>query len=167
MFCPLDVVSNFPFFPKNALKNPSVIPLTINQETKYYVSESSTQQLNSNCFTISIIISLLLFLLLCQRRIRFLIESLAALYVCGRPVHITDVRNKKIDCWCRQYVGSTSAPSWNVTIASSMPSVPCAILKCHNSILASQINKGIKLTAKTVDGDPAGYIKRWISRWEI
>ena len=110
MFYPLDVVSNFPFFPKNALKNPSVIPLTINQEAKYYVSESSTQQLNI-CFTISIIISLLLFLLLCQRRIRFLIESLAALYVCGRPVHITDVRNKKIDCWCRQYVGSTSAPS--------------------------------------------------------
>ena len=59
MFCPLDVVSNFPFFPKNALKNPSVIPLTINQEAKYYVSESSTQQLNI-CFTISIIISLLL-----------------------------------------------------------------------------------------------------------
>ena len=26
-------------------------------------------------------------------------------------------------------------------------------------MLASQINKGIKLTAKTVDGDPAGYIK--------
>ena len=156
MFCPLDVVSYFPFFPKNALKNPSVIPLTINQEAKYYVSESSTQQLNI-CFTISIIISLLLFLLLCQRRIRFLIESLAALYVCGRPVHITDVRNKKIDCWCRQYVGSTSAPSWNVTIASSMPSVPCAILKCHNSMLASQINKGIKLTAKTVDGDPLVY----------
>ena len=147
------MVSNFPFFPKNALKNPSVIPLTINQETKYYVSESSTQQLNI-CFTISIIISLLLFLLLCQRRIRFLIESLAALYVCGRPVHITDVRNKKIDCRCHQYVGSTSAPSWNVTIASYMPSVPCAILKCHNSMLTSQVNKGIKLTAKTVDGDP-------------
>ena len=42
------------------------------------MSESSTQQLNI-CFTISIIISLLLFSLLCQRRIRFLIESLAAL----------------------------------------------------------------------------------------
>ena len=82
MFCPLDVVSNFPSFPKNALKNPLVIPLTINRETKYYVSESSTQQLNI-CFTISIIISLFLFLLLCQRRIRFLIESLAALCLCA------------------------------------------------------------------------------------
>ena len=94
MFCPLDVVSNFPFFPKNALKNPSVIPLTINQEAKYYVSESSTQQLNI-CFTISIIISLSLFSLLCQRRIRFLIEKLAALCVCGRPVHIPGVRKQE------------------------------------------------------------------------
>ena len=121
MFCPLDVVSNFPFFPKNALKNPSVIPLTINQEAKYYVSESSTQQLNI-CFTISIIISLLLFLLLCQRRIRFLIESLAALCVCGRPVHIPDVRKQQNRllvssvCWCHI----------------------CAILKRDNSIIHAE-----------------------------
>ena len=165
MFCPLDVVSNFPFFPKNALKNPSVIPLTINQETNYYASESSTQQLNI-CFTISIIISLLLLLLLCQRKICFLIESLPVLCLWAACAY-SGREETKIDCWCRQYVGSTSAPSWNVTIASSMPSVPCAILKCHNSMLTSQVNKGIKLTAKTVDGDPAGYIKRWISRWEI
>ena len=60
----------------------------------YLYTMSSTQQLNI-CFTISIIISLLLFLLLCQRRIRFLIESLAALCVCGRPVNIPDVRKQE------------------------------------------------------------------------
>ena len=81
-------------FPKNALKNPSVIPLNINQETKCYASEPSTQRLNI-CFTISTIISLSLFSLLCQRRIRFLIESLAALCVCGRPVHFPGVRKQE------------------------------------------------------------------------
>ena len=110
MFCPLDVVSNFPFFPKNALKNPSVIPLTINQEAKYYVSESSTQQLNI-CFTISIIISLSLFSLLCQRRIRFLIESLATLCVCWRPVHIPGVRKQEnrllVSSVCRFHICAT------------------------------------------------------------
>ena len=63
---------------------------------------------------------------------RFLIESLVTLCVRGWPVHVPSTRNREK----RLSVGSKSAPSWNVTIASSMPSVPCAILKRHNSMFA-------------------------------
>ena len=67
-----------------------------------------------------------LFLLLCQRRIRFLIESLAALCVCGRPVHIPDVRKQQNRllvssvCWCHI----------------------CAILKRDNSIMHAERTMG-------------------------
>ena len=50
---------------------------------------------------------------------RFLIEWLGFLCVLGGPVHVPRARNREK----RLKVGSKSAPSGNVTIASSMPSV--------------------------------------------
>ena len=44
IFCVLDMVSRFSFFPKNASQKSFDYPLIINLETKCYVTESSTQQ---------------------------------------------------------------------------------------------------------------------------
>ena len=57
--------------------------------------------------------------LLRRRRRRFLIESLAVLCVRGLPVHVSSARNRENSL----FVSSKSAPSWNVTTASSMLSV--------------------------------------------
>ena len=45
----------------------------------------------------------------------------------------TCARNQEKRLLC---VGCKFAASWNITMASSMPSVPCTILKCHNSMSA-------------------------------
>ena len=52
---PLEMVSNFPFFPKNGLKHPSLNTLNINLETKCYVTESTTSQQLNISFMIMII----------------------------------------------------------------------------------------------------------------